>query len=237
MIRRGFPDDLPVRPAHALELDWWVTQRNFIRIWLPEGVFSDAGKIEWFLLREPTDLRWDCPRPGTWENRFEKPGCCEVVTRTTEREDGIDFVVRLKNLSARIWPGANMPVCVQLATAPDFRDPGLERTHYHTRTGWKRFDAESVRPAYPGGCLFFGGMRLDDAGDFDQAEIRVASRCGQWFLAHWFENAITVGGNCHESICCIHANPVVGQLKPGEMKESRGWLRLRKGAMDSPPLA
>ena len=38
MIKRGFPKDLPVRPAHSLQLDWWVTQRNFINIWMPEGV-------------------------------------------------------------------------------------------------------------------------------------------------------------------------------------------------------
>ena len=58
IFKPGFPDDLAVRPAHALQLDMWVTERNFIDIWLPEGVFSDDNETEWFLLREFTDLRW-----------------------------------------------------------------------------------------------------------------------------------------------------------------------------------
>src|SRR5262249_19418884 len=154
MIQRGFPKDLPVRPAHALQLDWWITQRNMINLWLPEGVYSDPGTIEWFLLRDVTDLRWSCGKDGAWESRFERKEHCEVVTRTTEREDGIDFSIRLRNLSPRTWSHSSMAVCVQLATAPDFRDPGLERTFHHTRNGWRKFDSKEVRLAYPGGCHF-----------------------------------------------------------------------------------
>jgi len=236
MIRRGFPKDLPVRPAHALELDWWVTQRNFIRIWLPEGLNSDTSTTVWFLLRDATDLRWACVREGVWESRFEMPGRCEIVTRTAERDDGIDCSIRLKNLGNQTWPNAHMPVCVQLATAPDFRDPALERTFYHTKNGWRKFDPRDVKQAYPGGCHFFGSMRLNDGGDFERAEIRVASKCGKYCLAHWFDNAVSVGGNCHETICCIHANPVAGKVAPGETKESRGWLRIRNEPVDSAPL-
>ena len=237
MIQRGFPKDLPVRPAHALQLDWWITQRNLISIWLPEGVFSDAGKTEWFLLRDATDLRWTCAKEGTWESHFALKDRCEIVTRTMEREDGVDFTVRLTNLSSRTWPNANMPVCVQLGTAPDLRDPELQRTWHHTKDGWRKFAPTDAKPVYPGGCHFFGGMRLGEGNDSGRAEIRVASKCGQWHLSHSFDNAVSVGGNCHESICCIHANPVVGELKPGETKESRGWLRVRKEPVHSPPLS
>lgn len=234
MIKRGFPKDLSVRPAHALELDWWITQRNFIRVWLPEGVFADAGEVVWFLLREPTDIRWSQITDDVWESRFEKKDACEIVTRTTERADGIEFLIRLKNLSSTTWPNANMPVCVQLATAPDFRDPGLERTYHRSGEGCQKFDPKSVKPAYPGGCHFFGSMSLGDKGTPGGAEVRVTSRCGQWHLAHSFENAVAVGGNCHETICCVHANPVVGVVKPGETKEARGWLRVRNEPVDAP---
>jgi hypothetical protein len=55
-------------------------------------------------------------------------------------------------------------------------------------------------------------------------------------VSHSFDNAVSVGGNCHETICCIHANPVVGALPPGETKESHGWLRVRNEPVDAPPL-
>ncbi|MSR64165.1 MAG: hypothetical protein EXS18_00090 [Verrucomicrobiae bacterium] len=277
MIERGFPNDLPVRPAHSLQLDWWITQRNLINIWLPEGVFSDAGSIEWFLLRDVTDLRWSSAKDGAWESRFAMKDRCEVVTRTTERKDGVDFTIRLTNRSVKTWPNANMPVCVQLATAPDFRDPGLQRTYHHAKDGWRKFAPTDAKPVYPGGCHFFGGMRLraclesaigvptlvgclskrppippkggtpngckrlskhtlSKGNDSGRAEIRASSKCGQWHLSHSFDNAVSVGGNCHESICCVHANPVVGELKPGETKESRGWLHVRKESVNARPL-
>jgi hypothetical protein len=235
MIKRGFPKDLPVRPAHALELDWWITQRNLIRIWLPEGLFADAGEVVWFLLREPTDIRWSRIADDVWESRFEKKNACEIVTRTSKREDGIDFSIRLTNLSAMTWPNANMPVCVQLATAPDFCDPGLERTFYPGSQGWQKFDPKSVKAVYPGGCHFFGSMKLGDTHAAGGAEIRVASRCGQWHLSHSFENAPSVGGNCHETMCCVHANPVVGMVRPGETKEARGWLRVLNQPVTNAP--
>jgi hypothetical protein len=235
MIQRGFPKDLPVRPAHALQLDWWVTQRNFINLWLPEGVMSDGGKVVWFLLRDPTDLRWSHDQ-GIWESRFAMEGRCEVVARVAPREDGIDLCVRVKNLSESAWPGTHLAVCVQLATAPDFRDPGLERTYFPAPGGWRKFEAGTVKQVYPGGCHFYGVMNSGETAQLDRAEIRVASQCGRWFLSHFFREAVSVGGNCHETICCVHANPVLGPLAPGATKETTGWLRVRNEPVNSPPL-
>ena len=237
MIKRGFPKDLPVRPAHSLQLDWWVTQRNFINIWMPEGVMSDGGNTVWFLLRDVTDLRWSCDANGVWESRFEIPGRCEVVARTSEREDGIDFTIRLTNRGEQSWKDAHLPVCVQLATAPDFRDPGMERTFYRTGNGWQRFTPSDVNPVYPGGCHFYGNMKQSGKTPAGRAEIRVASQCGKWYLSHYFREARSVGGNCHETICCVHSNPVVGTVRPGESKEVYGWVRVRNEPVDSPPLS
>lgn len=235
MIQRGFPKDLAVRPAHALQLDWWITQRNFINIWLPEGVFADASNCIWFLLREPTDVRWSRDANGVWESRFTMKDRCEVVSRTREREDGIDMTVSVKNLSREVWPNTYVVVCVQLATAPDFTDARLERTWYHAGNEWRRFDPSSVKKTYPGGCHFFGAMKQGEKVASGRPEIRVGSVCGQWHLAHTFEGATSVGGNCHETITCIHANPVLGELKPGATKEARGWLRVRREPVTTGP--
>lgn len=234
MIQRGFPQDLAVRPAHALQLDWWITQRNFINIWLPEGVFADASNCVWFLLREPTDIRWSCDAGGVWESRFTMKDRCEVVSRTREREDGIDMTVRVINLSRDTWPNTYVVVCVQLATAPDFADPRLERTWHHVNGAWRKFDPASVRKAHPGGCHFFGGMKPEDRATLSRPEIRVGSVCGRWHLSHSFPEATAVGGNCHATITCIHANPVLGALKPGESKAATGWLRVRHEPATSP---
>ena len=236
MIKRGFPKDLPVRPAHSLQLDWWVTQRNFIQIWLPEGIMTN-GETIWFLLRDVTDLRWSCDADGTWRSRFEMPGRCEIVTETRERDDGIDFLIHLTNRSQQTWRGAHLPVCVQLATAPDFRDPNMERTYFRKGDQWERFTAADVKPVYPGGCHFFGHMKETGNTTPGRAEIRVASKCGAWYLSHYFREATAVGGNCHETICCLHSNPVVGDLNAGESKQLSGWIRVRNEPVSSPPLS
>lgn len=103
--------------------------------------------------------------------------------------------------------------------------------YYLANGRWRKFDPAHVKKSYPGGCHFFGAMKHGDAIRLDRPEIRVASKCGQWRLAHWFEQAKSVGGNCHETITCIHANPELGDLKAGEMKEGRGWVRVRKEAI------
>ncbi|MFM1551464.1 MAG: hypothetical protein ACKJSG_18825 [Lentisphaeria bacterium] len=227
IFKPGFPGDLAVRPAHALQLDMWVTERNFIDIWLPEGVLSDDNETEWFLLREFTDLRWQYDADGGWRSCFEKPGHCSVLATATSRDDGVDLRLQVTNLSDRVWPRTRAPVCVQLAAAPDFRDPALERTCFVAGGSPKAFRADQVERVYPGGCHFYGNM-AGPRPTGDVSEIRVASRCGRWHLAHGFETADGVGGNCHESICCIHADPLLGELQPGQCGEATGWIRLRR---------
>ena len=235
MIQRGFPQDLPVRPAHALQLDWRVTQRNLIPIWLPEGVSAD-GRWVWFLLREPPPLHWTVGGEAECEGRFELNDRCRVVARTAPRDDGIDLHLQVTNLTPAAWSTVRLTVCVQLAAAPDFRDPGLERTWYHTRGGWRKFDPQKTNRSYPGGCHFYGTDYQPDKSDVDRFEIRVASPCGRWFFSHCFPQATAVAGNCHESFCCVHSDPVFGPVAPGATGEARGWIRVRNESVDVPPL-
>lgn len=223
-----------MRPAHAVQLDWWVTQRNIINIWLPEGVFADDKNIVWFLLRDPTNMRWTSGVDGTLESHCAMKKKCEIFSRTTPRDDGVDLMMRVTNLSDKLWPRTSLAVCVQLATAPDFRDPMLERTYFRAGGSWRKFDPATVKQAYPGGCHFYGGMKPVDDAPVERPEIRVASRCGKWHLSHHFPQAVAVGGNCHETICCVHTNPILETIKPGESKEVTGWLRVRNEPVDAP---
>ena len=223
---RVFQTISPCARRTPCKLDLWVTERNFIDIWLPEGVLSNDDQTVWFLLREATDLRWQYDGAGTWQSSFEKAGQCAVEATVTTRDDGVALQLQVTNLTGYVWPRAQAPVCVQLAAAPDFRDPALERTRFLAADNWQVFRADQVRRTYPDRCHFFGAMGVPEAAGGN--EIRVASRCGGWHLAHYFETASGVGGNCHESICCIHANPLLGELHPGQSGVATGWIRLRR---------
>ncbi|NQU11225.1 hypothetical protein HQ590_10570 [bacterium] len=235
MIPRGFPDDLPVRPAHMFELDWFVTQRNQIHIWAPEGVTVN-GRLLWFLLREPPAMQWTAVGTEGWESRFEVRDRCRVAARELPRDDGIDLELEATNLGPETWQETQLTVCVQLAAAPDFRDPELERTYYHTAPGWRKFDPRRVHRSAPGRCHFYGTDHEPPETRGGRPEIRVASVGGQWHLAHWFREAAGVFGNCQPGFCCVHANPVVGTVPPGATGAARGWLRIRRGAVTEPPL-
>lgn len=232
VIPRGFPQDRPIRPGNSLDLDWFVTQRNLIRIWAPEGITAN-GKLQWFLLREPPPITWAPLGTEGWESRFEIPGRCGVVTRARPRDDGIDLELDATNLGTMPWTGTRLTVCVQLAAAPDFRDPGLERTYHPTPQGWQKFARDEVRDSVPPGrCTFYGTAPAPGTGEAGPAEIRVGSVCGKWHLAHWFCEARGVIGNCQPGFCCVHANPELGTVAPGATATARGGVRVRRGAVD-----
>ena len=69
----GFPTDWQIRPANYIQLDWLAYTRNFIHIWLPEGV-STGHNTALFILSEETDFHFTRLASHQWVHTFEKPG-------------------------------------------------------------------------------------------------------------------------------------------------------------------
>jgi len=219
----GFPGDWPVRPANFLQLDWQAHTRNFIHIWLPEGVAIPGGDAV-FILREVVDFRFTLPEPELWVVSYEKSGVIALRGECRAITEGVALALAITNLSETAWEETRPGVCVQLAAAPDFADPALERTVSVT-------DGRLCPMAPPEhvGLTAHYHPSAPPTENF----IAVASRLPGFVIAQWWEGPpISVGGNSHPSIACLHAQPAFGRIAPGETVRREGRLYLMPGTVE-----
>ncbi len=211
----GFPGDWPIRPANFLQLDWLARTRNFIHIWLPEGVATDNGQVL-FILQEVVNYDFTRPEPGVWVQSYEKAGVIALRGECRAIPDGVALALEVSNGSDQDWEHALAGICVQLAAAPDFADYALERTFSpcsgrlcpmrqpDTRAGVTHF----YRPLEP------------------------ATAPG-YVVAQWWEGPpASLGGNCHPSIACIQAQPALGTIAAGTTIRREGRLYLMPGTVE-----
>ena len=220
----GFPGDWPVRPANSLQLDWRAHTRNFIHLWMPEGISTRSEPAApLFILNEVADYRFSRPQEGLWVQEFTKPGVLSLRGECRDIANGVSLSLRVTNFSGRPWEGVIGGVCVQLAAAPDFTDPDRERT-------FGTADGKLIRMGEPRG---FQGLtqHFSPATAPTENFICVESREPGFVLAQWWEgDGRFVGGNCHRSITCIHAPPDFGDIGPGQSVERTGRLYLMLGS-------
>lgn len=217
----GFPTDWPVRPANSLQFDWLAHTRNFVHLWLPEGVSSDGDHLL-FILSEEVSFHFAHPTADEWVLTFKKPGVIALRGSCRNIRDGVALSLEVSNLSDRVWESVQGGVCVQLACAPDFVDLRLERTVVVA-------DGRLVpasQPASRSGPTHHYRPRTAPTENF----IAVVSRPDGYVVAQWWEGAPSgVGGNCHPSMACIHAPPAFGQLRPGQSAARSGRLYMMPG--------
>lgn len=220
----GFPGDWPVRPANFLQLDWLAHTRNFIHIWLPEGVATDTGQVL-FILQEVVNYHFTRPEPGLWVQSYEKAGVIALRAECRAVPDGVALALEVSNRGERDWEQALAGICVQLAAAPDFADEALART----------FAASSGRlvlmrqPEHRTQVTHFYQPLEDATENF----IAVASKTPGYVVAQWWEGPpASLGGNCHPSIACIHAQPTLGAVAAGDTVRREGRLYLMPGTVE-----
>lgn len=221
----GFAGDRRVRPAHFFQLDVGIPQRNFIHIWLPEGV-SCGGESLFFVPRGEEAATWEIGPDGEVRCRREVGQGLRMESVVAECELGAYLTIRLANSSEQALHGVSAHTCVQFPAAPDLRDLDLERTYWRCQEEWRRFEITG-RPQ-GGRCLFFS-----HAEPADLPLIVVASGTGPYAAGLIFQGATSVNGNCQGSIGCIHSTVPAADIPPGATLELRGFLILHPDGRDA----
>jgi len=218
----------PGARAHgALQLDIGIPQRNFVHIWLPEGVSAGTEHL-FFIPGGEESGGWEIAPDGSVRCRRALTGSLEMESVVAEVDYGVALNIRLTNSGNAVLPAVSAGTCVQFAAAPDLRDFDLERTFWRCQDKWARF---VVTERVQGGrCLFF---RHPEPADLPL--IVVASDTGPYAAGLIFRGAEGVGGNCQGSIGCIHSPAPAADIPVGGTLELEGYLIIHPGGRAAVP--
>jgi len=216
---------------------------NLVRVELPEVAGSTNRALHYYVptLGAPP-IHWQPGGPGVWRFRSERPNDVAVEGLMELGDEIVNMTLSISNLGERVFEGVGAGVCVQLAAAPSFRDPERRRTvvfesgspvslyDIEQRDGFRglKYLAKGAEPA-PGfapGEAPPKGQEWARSSCFqpDEALVCVASPSGQWTLGLMCQDSRYVFTNPMGCLCCIHADPVFGEIRPGQSVTRRGWI-------------
>lgn len=221
----GFVGDRKIRPAQFFQLDVAMAGRNFIHIWLPEGVSTAQGKLFFVPGGEPSGT-WELHPDGGVRCRRTVGGGLRMDSIVEEVDFGALLTLRLTNETGELLQRVSAPACVQLAAAPDLRDSGLQRTFWRCGGQWERFTIAG-RPQ-GGRCLFYGHDR-----PVDLPLVVVSSATGPYAAGLIFRGATSVSGNCQGAIDCIHSNVPPADITVSASRELQGYLIIHPAGRDA----
>jgi hypothetical protein len=220
------------------------------KIIIPEVISDAIGPIVPY--QEKPSSPWEIG-----ENRarcsLRIPSTIQMEAMVVFGEEQIETRVRVTNLSQRRWDKVNANTCFAYYTAPSFDDPQVTRTYLPVDGNWKSI-SELFAEHDPGDgpITFFsvkGGHRLEDfwiCREFiPQRHPQVLSKgcaCvvssdGNWIAgmatdrpAYVFNNRGKPGTGQWR---CIHADPLIGTVAPGETAEGTSMIYIFRGTLAS----
>ncbi len=210
------------------------------KVVIPELV-SDA--------QEPI-VPWAQASPN-WEIGEDRARWSVEIPKSVRMEAKVHFAsgqietrVKVTNLSHRTWEKVNAFTCFAYYSAPSFDDPELTRTCFPVNGKWKSV-AELYAEHNPGDgpYTFFpvaGGPRLEElwlGKKIPQHHPQVVSkgcacvvsRDGKWIAGMTTRVPAYVFNNRRER--CIHADPFMGSVRPGETTEGVATIHILRGAL------
>ena len=140
-------------------------------------------------------------------------------------------------------------ICLQLSAAPTFRD--LTRRHIYFFEGGRPVsfaDLEKRDGYWSARCMVkgqperenerpgqHGAWKLANVSRVlaDDGVICVTSADGQWTLGMLWENAHQVFNNPEAALACLHSDPAISNLAPGQSSTLRGWMLIEAGSPEA----
>jgi len=215
--------DFPSNEILVLDVAPRQLQGNRFRLWLPETVRTN----EWSTAQN-IEMRWEATNAGrTLKGAALAGPPIRLDIEIDINADHLDLRLLLHNNSPTVQQDIEVNICLQLAQAPDFRDQDGNRMFVWTGD---RLDCIRNVAGPPETNLRFHKEKSCFVSVEDSNRgfgcIGVESRSGTPLAMAWQSHS----GYCSNtaiSMCCLHANPIVDRLEPGQAKTIRGWLGWR----------
>ncbi len=172
-------------------------------------------------------------------------------------EEQIETRVKVTNRSQRTWDKVSTFTCFAYHTAPSFDDPQLTRTYLPVDGKWKSI-SDLFAEHNPGKSemTFFpvaGSDRLEDfwiCREFIRQRhpqilskgcACVVSSDGKWIAGMATDRAAYIFNNrgseentgSEDNWRCLHANPLIGRVAPGETAEGTSMVYVFRGTLAS----
>jgi len=161
----------------------------------------------------------------------------------TPAVDKVDLEVQLTNESQEPWENTILPACFQLKDAPSFRDPEGERTFVVVDGRYVAVaQTPRVEPIYWQNYLLPGRKLPMQNGQVYGHQPLSPQRVSNGLMGVVSNDTRSVVGvisscvgyvfyNKRPDFSCIHSQPFLGRVKPGQTKRATASFYLLKGGM------
>ena len=230
------------RGVHTLRMVSADFPRDTFLLMLPECLFEKSGYFFW-CAELSASAAWQAHGANEAIRTAATPGAAEYQTRLTCHPGMLTLSLSIRNLSQERWRQAGGVVCLRLWEAPTFADGELVRTYMRSAGDFVSL-ADTDR-SY--GNPNFNAYLRSGVGPLaawaeptalwtprrevpDDGFVATVARDGSGVVAMFWEPFHDIGCNASEQFRCIHSNPMVGDLEPGETATCRGCICVLKGS-------
>lgn len=213
-FRRGYPEDLPLRPSTSAHFDWLAHRRNLFDLRMPETLLSSDSGILTMPIREQRSLDWIWHEEYLESRLVIEQRLC-ITARFKPGSGCVYLALMVENLDKIELREIKAVVCLRLVAAPDFFDPQRRRTYWWSENTWTVLERG------------FPKIDLDRPGI--PALIATESDPPGFVVAMGWPDVWNVGGNDMLHNLCVHTDPRIGSVGAGESRRIQGILIFAQG--------
>ena len=145
------------------------------------------------------------------------------------RQDCVDFVFRLKNLSQEKYAEQGEAMaCLRKTAVPDFVDTTGERTYIVIKD--KLIKAVELHSFSPQGMLHYVGG-WESSPTLANTLIATVSVNRDYVLGFAWHKTCRIGANFSTRLNCTHSNVLIQRLEPGQEEVCLGKIYFHKGPL------
>ncbi len=230
------------RPHYPWEHIAWISPpwpgQDYVWLDFPEAIFTSQGLI--FLSHiNPgvpsvyTDLpkvTWQAAPNGLCCERRLPNGVVFGGELTRADEGAVKLRLHLENGTDAPLNNISLQTCVFLRACREFADFSLDNKFVHVPAkGWMPYPEAKALGA-ENGQISLGWRRGPRTADWPVMAV-MSNQAPRLLAMTWHDHTLSLVGNPNHP--CLHADPFMPDLAPGQRAEIRGTLLFLEGTLDS----